>query len=106
MILVKPIAVFRMADDKGRDEKILCVPRDDPNWNVFEQLEDLPRQLRDEIEHFFSIYKIPEGKTVTVERLVRQGRRARDHRQGRRDYLQGCGRQLAGRVDRAAPRSR
>jgi inorganic pyrophosphatase len=67
VILVKPIALFRMRDDKGEDEKILCVPRDDPNWNVFEKLEDLPEQLRNEIEHFFSIYKIPEGKKVTVD---------------------------------------
>ena len=67
VILVKPIALFRMRDDKGEDEKILCVPRDDPNWNVFEKLEDLPEQLRNEIEYFFSIYKTPEGKKVTVD---------------------------------------
>ena len=67
VILVKPIALFRMRDDKGEDEKILCVPRDDPNWNTFEKLEDIPEQLRNEIEYFFSIYKTPEGKKVTVD---------------------------------------
>jgi inorganic pyrophosphatase len=66
VIVVKPIAMFSMSDDKGEDEKILCVPRDDPNWNVYDKLDDLSQQLRDEIAHFFSIYKQPEGKTVTV----------------------------------------
>jgi inorganic pyrophosphatase len=30
-------------------------------------LEDLPLQLRDEISHFFSICKTPEGKVVKVD---------------------------------------
>ena len=67
LIAVKVIAVFRMSDDKGQDDKILCVPHEDPNWNHMEQLEDLPGQLRTEIEHFFSIYKQPEGKEVIVD---------------------------------------
>jgi inorganic pyrophosphatase len=66
-IPVKPIALFKMRDDKGVDDKILCVPLQDPNWNTMEALEDLPLQLRDEISHFFSIYKTPEGKVVKVD---------------------------------------
>ena len=67
VIPVKPIALFKMRDDKGIDDKILCVPLQDPNWNTMESLEDLPLQLRDEISHFFSIYKTPEGKIVKVD---------------------------------------
>ena len=67
VILVKPIAMFKMRDDKGEDEKILCVPRDDPNWNTLDVLDDLPNQLRDEIAWFFSMYKTPEGKVVEVD---------------------------------------
>lgn len=67
VIPVKPIALFKMRDDKGPDEKVLCVPLHDPNWNTIERLEDLPLQLRDEISHFFSIYKTPEGKVVKVD---------------------------------------
>ncbi len=67
VIFVKPIAMLRMRDDKGEDEKILCVPLHDPNWNTLERLEDLPLPLRDEISHFFSIYKTPEGKVVKVD---------------------------------------
>jgi inorganic pyrophosphatase len=64
---VKPIALFRMEDEKGIDDKILCVPLTDPAWNRLEKLDDLPNQLRDEIAHFFSIYKDLEQKKVKVD---------------------------------------
>ena len=67
MIDVKPIALFRMEDEKGVDDKVLCVPLHDPGWNTMEKLEDLPEQLRDEIAHFFSIYKDLEQKKVKVD---------------------------------------
>jgi inorganic pyrophosphatase len=67
MIDVKPIALFRMEDEHGIDDKVLCVPLNDPGWNKMETLEDLPRPLADEIAHFFSIYKDLEQKTVTVD---------------------------------------
>ena len=66
VIPVHAVAVFRMEDEKGQDDKIVCVPHDDPNWNELERLEDVPHQLQLEIEHFFSIYKEPEGKRVDV----------------------------------------
>jgi len=67
MIEVKPIALFRMEDDKGLDDKILCVPLHDPGWNTLETLDDLPDQLQNEIAHFFSIYKNLENKKVSVK---------------------------------------
>ena len=67
LIPVKPVALFKMQDEKGIDDKIICVPLHDPYWNRHEQLQDLPALLRDEIEQFFSIYKDLEGKQVTVE---------------------------------------
>ncbi len=67
MIDVKPIALFRMEDDKGIDDKVLCVPLSDPGWNHMEKLDDLSDQLRDEIAHFFSIYKDLEQKAVKVD---------------------------------------
>ena len=42
VIEVKPIALFKMRDDKGVDDKVLCVPLNDPNWNTMESLDDLP----------------------------------------------------------------
>ena len=64
---VKPIALFRMEDDKGVDDKIITVPLSDPGWNRLEALDDLPKQLRDEIQHFFSIYMELERKEVRVD---------------------------------------
>jgi len=66
LIPVKPVGMFRMHDEKGSDDKVICVPLHDPYWNEYEQLEDLPLLLRQEIEQFFSIYKILEGKEVEV----------------------------------------
>ena len=67
VIEVKVIALFRMRDEEGVDDKVVCVPLDDPNQNHMQELEDVPQPLRDEISHFFSIYKQPEGKEVEVE---------------------------------------
>ena len=66
VIPVRVLAVFRTSDEAGQDDKLLCVPFSDPNWSDLENLDDLPTQLRSEIEHFFTIYKIPEGKDVEV----------------------------------------
>ena len=67
LIPVKPIGLFKMRDEKGVDDKIICVPLGDPYWNGYEELEDLPLLLRQEIEQFFSIYKDLEGKAVSIE---------------------------------------
>ena len=67
VIPVKVLGVFRTRDEEGQDDKVLCVPLEDPNWNGMEQLDDLPRTLRKEIEHFWSIYKEPEGKPVEIQ---------------------------------------
>jgi inorganic pyrophosphatase len=67
VIRIKPVALMKMSDEKGEDDKVLGVPLSDPNWNTVDALDDIPKQLRDEIEHFFSIYKQPEGKKVEVE---------------------------------------
>jgi inorganic pyrophosphatase len=66
LIPVKPVGLFRMEDDAGIDDKIICVPLEDPNWNVYDELDDLPELLRAEIEQFFSIYKDIENKRVVV----------------------------------------
>jgi inorganic pyrophosphatase len=67
VIDVKPIALFKMKDEKGVDDKILCVPLSDPTWNALDVLDDIPDQLRQEISHFFSVYKDLERKKVTVD---------------------------------------
>ena len=67
LIDTRPIGLFKMFDEKGRDDKILCIPVSDPLWNHIYSLEQVPPHLLDEIEHFFSIYKDLEQKKVLVE---------------------------------------
>lgn len=83
IIDARPVGLFKMWDEKGPDEKILCVPVYDPLWNHIESLSDVPPHLLKEIEHFFAIYKELEEKKTGVEgwedresaiRIVRQSR--------------------------------
>jgi inorganic pyrophosphatase len=53
----KVIGLFKMSDEKGPDDHVVCVPCSDPGWNTVEQVDELPQQLRAEIGHFFSVYK-------------------------------------------------
>jgi inorganic pyrophosphatase len=57
MIWTKVVGLFRMADEKGPDDHVVCVPLNDPGWNTHDDVDDLPAQLRKEIGHFFEIYK-------------------------------------------------
>jgi inorganic pyrophosphatase len=66
-IRARPVGLFRMWDEKGRDEKILCVPVGDPQSSHIEELDDLRAPLRAEIEHFFAVYKDLEGKPTGTE---------------------------------------
>lgn len=63
---VKPIGVFHMTDEKGPDEKVICVPISDPIWNKINDLSELNPHLIKEIEHFFKVYKDLEKKKVDV----------------------------------------
>ena len=67
LIEERPVGLFKMWDEKGPDEKILCVPISDPLWNYIASLSDVPPHLLKEIEHFFSIYKDLEEKKTGVE---------------------------------------
>lgn len=66
VVEVKPIGVFYMSDDKGDDEKIICVPVSDPIANKMNDLSDLNEHFIKEVEHFFKVYKDLENKTVDV----------------------------------------
>jgi inorganic pyrophosphatase len=62
-----PIGLFRMTDEKGEDEKILCVPPRDPLWGHIDDLQGLPLTVMNEIEHFFQVYKDLEGHKVSTD---------------------------------------
>ncbi len=67
VVEARPVGVFLMTDEKGPDEKILCVPVADPQWAHVETLDDAPPHLLKEIEHFFEVYKDLEEKKVSIE---------------------------------------
>lgn len=67
LIEAKPVGLFKMWDEKGEDEKILCVPVGDPYWNKIETLDQVPAHLLTEISYFFATYKDLEKKKVGVD---------------------------------------
>lgn len=63
---VRPVGLFRMSDEAGVDDKVLCVPLGDPEWNATRELDHVSVLLREEIGHFFAIYKDLEPDRVTA----------------------------------------
>ncbi|MGN6380224.1 MAG: inorganic diphosphatase [Gaiellales bacterium] len=66
VIPVEPIGVFEMTDEKGEDDKVLCVPFKDPEWSHMHDITDVRPTLLDEIGHFFDVYKDLEHGADTV----------------------------------------
>ena len=65
LIRSRAIGMFRMADEKGEDDKVLCVPADDPRQEHLRDIRHLPEFHRLEIQHFLEIYKdLEPGKSV------------------------------------------
>jgi inorganic pyrophosphatase len=65
-IRVRIVGVFHMEDEKGPDDKIIAVPLKDPAWMRISDVHDIPAELRNEIEHFFQVYKDLEEKTTVT----------------------------------------
>ena len=61
-----PIGVITMEDGGELDEKIIAVPYDDPTFNGYQELAELPEHASQEIKHFFTVYKSLEGKHTVV----------------------------------------
>ena len=82
-----PIGLFRMTDEKGPDEKIICVSARDPFWAKYRELDELDENLRNEIDHFFRVYKEldEQGRYIGV-------RRSRGSRAGHRGSTRSPGR--------------
>ncbi|MGE5543073.1 MAG: inorganic diphosphatase [Bacillota bacterium] len=65
-VKARMVGVLSMRDDKGLDDKILCVPVGDPRFSHIYDLVDVPDHALREIEHFFQTYKALEEKTVVT----------------------------------------
>ena len=59
------VAMFRMTDEMGGDDKVLCVATADKRREHIKDLSSVPEHMLLEIEHFFSVYKdLEPGKSV------------------------------------------
>jgi inorganic pyrophosphatase len=65
LVRARAIGMFCMTDEKGGDDKVLCVPVDDPRMEHLQDIHHVPEFLRREIGHFFNVYKeLEPGKSV------------------------------------------
>lgn len=69
VVRCRPVGVLVMEDEAGQDEKILAVPvtKLDPSFANIKEYTDLPKNLIDQIGHFFERYKdLESGKWVKI----------------------------------------
>lgn len=64
VIEARPVGMLEMTDEKGQDRKVLAVPTQDIStlYRHVKTYSDLPQDLLDQIEHFFTHYKDLEDK--------------------------------------------
>ena len=71
MTLVRcyPIGVITMVDNGRNDEKIIAIPFEDPTYNHYTDIYQLPEHISEEMNHFFRVYKQLEGKDTIVNEV-------------------------------------
>jgi inorganic pyrophosphatase len=67
LMRARAIGAMRMRDDKGQDDKIIAVHVDDPEYDSYHELTNLPPHRLRELRRFFLDYKQLEDKEVVVE---------------------------------------
>ena len=65
----KPIGVLIMTDNGLPDEKIIAVALNDPFYNCYNDISEIPQHVMEEIKHFFSVYKTLEGKDTAIDEV-------------------------------------
>jgi len=89
LIRCRAVAMFRMRDEMGGDDKVLCLPVADMRSNYLDNIDDVPEYMLLEIEHFFTVYKdLEPGKSVEGATWV--GRKAAEE-EIRRSYERAKG---------------
>lgn len=69
LVRAYPIGVISMIDNGRNDEKIIAIPYDDPNNNQYDNIDQLPSHVFDEMKHFFQVYKNLEKKETAVNEV-------------------------------------
>lgn len=69
LVKAKPIGVIAMIDNGRNDEKIIAVPSNDPTYNCYSDISQLPPHIFDEMSHFFTVYKNLENKETAVNEV-------------------------------------
>ena len=65
LIKARALGMFRMTDEAGGDDKVLCVPSTDPRQEHIRDINHVSEYDRLEIQHFFEVYKdLEPGKSV------------------------------------------
>ena len=65
LITCRALGMFRMTDEAGSDDKVLCLPAGDPRLKHLQDLKDISQFDLLEIQHFFETYKdLEPGKSV------------------------------------------
>jgi inorganic pyrophosphatase len=65
VVRARAIGMFRMTDEAGGDDKVICVTANDPRKEHLRDIHHLPEFDRLEIQHFFEVYKdLEPGKSV------------------------------------------
>ncbi|MCY7373877.1 MAG: inorganic diphosphatase [Spirochaetaceae bacterium] len=65
LIKARALGMFRMTDEAGGDDKVLCVPATDPRMEHLRDIHHVSEFDRLEIQHFFEVYKdLEPGKSV------------------------------------------
>ncbi len=69
LVRAYPIGVIKMIDNGRSDEKIIAIPFNDPTYNNYKDINQLPKHIFDEMRHFFEVYKNLEHKTTAVDEV-------------------------------------
>ncbi|MBO5099125.1 MAG: inorganic diphosphatase [Clostridia bacterium] len=69
MVRCYPIGVISMIDNGRYDEKIIAIPYNDPTYNSYTDIKQVPKHIFDEMSHFFKVYKELEGKETAVNEV-------------------------------------
>lgn len=66
LIAARPLGMLEMIDGGDRDEKVLCVPAEDPRYADVKSLSDIAQHRLDEVAEFFATYKRLEKKVTEI----------------------------------------